>query len=156
LDPTFGAAGLAARDVGFSSTDGVARQPNGQSVIVGTSGSGSTQAFGLTRYNADGSLDTSFGTNGVANASFGGSSNAAGKGLDFPIAAYNADGSPDASFGSSGTASLRSIVRSIKARQLFPRPDFKLANVGGAFLPRLNSRWGDSSTPKGESTDTRP
>ena len=189
LDPTFGTNGLASHDVGFTATNGLALQPNGQSVILGTTGSGSTQAFGLTRYNADGSLDTSFGVNGVASANFGGSdqpaavsllsdgdilvagtatpssgsgsefalaeftssgvldttfgngtgevltsfaaagstssdsanamvvsgggtiyvggsSNAAGKGLDFAIAAYNADGSADSSFGSNGTTTL--------------------------------------------------
>jgi uncharacterized delta-60 repeat protein len=188
LDTTFGVKGLAGHNVGFTSTNGVAVQPNGQSIILGTSGAGSSQSFGLTRYNADGSLDTSFGTNGVVTANFGGSdqpsavtllpdgnilvagtavptsggsqfalaeftsagaldtsfgngtgevltsfstagaisndaaraiavsakgtiyvagsSNAAGKGLDFAVASYNADGSANASFGASGMATL--------------------------------------------------
>ena len=73
LDPTFGVGGLASHDVGISSTEGVSLQSNGQSIILGTIGSGSSQSFGVTRYNADGSLDSSFGDNGVASASFGGS-----------------------------------------------------------------------------------
>ena len=77
LDPTFGVNGLASNDVGFNATNGVVLQPNGQSVILGTVGSGSSpQSFGLTRYNVGGSLDTSFGAHGVVDSGFGGSDEA--------------------------------------------------------------------------------
>jgi uncharacterized delta-60 repeat protein len=189
LDPTFGVNGLASHNVGLTSTAGVVVQSDGKSVIAGTAGTSPSQQFGVTRYNADGSLDTSFGTNGVVTSSFGGSdvasavaylpatgdilvagtdttasgsrfvlaeytpagvldttfngtgfvltsfsttpgtmshdtakalavasngsticvagsSDAAGKGLDFAVASYNADGSANTRFGGSGMVTL--------------------------------------------------
>ena len=44
----------------FTSTDGEAMQPDGKSIIVGTVGTSPTEQFGVTRFNADGSLDTTF------------------------------------------------------------------------------------------------
>ena len=38
-----------------------------QSVLIGTIGAAPGESFGITRYNADGSLDTAFGTGGVVN-----------------------------------------------------------------------------------------
>ena len=58
-------AGWHRIDVGLTSTAGLAVQDDGKSVIAGTIGSTGSQSFGITRYNADGTLDTSFGANGV-------------------------------------------------------------------------------------------
>jgi uncharacterized delta-60 repeat protein len=65
LDPTFGNNGIASHVVGMTSMSSVLVEPNNQSLIVGTVGAVPTEDFALTRYNADGSLDTSFGNNGV-------------------------------------------------------------------------------------------
>lgn len=70
LDLSFGTSGLASNSVGFASTNGVA-QDGTQSVIIGTIGAAPDESFGVTRYNADGSLDTSFGTGGVTMTTFG-------------------------------------------------------------------------------------
>ena len=67
LDPTFGVGGVASHNVGITSTAGLAVQGDGKSIIAGTAGTASSGTFAVTRYNADGSLDTSFGVNGVAN-----------------------------------------------------------------------------------------
>ena len=48
-----------------------------KSIIAGTAGSAGADAFGLTRYNADGSLDTTFGTNGATQTPFAGDAQAA-------------------------------------------------------------------------------
>jgi len=81
LDPTFGVSGIASHNVGFNSTAGEIVQSNGDTVIAGTAGSAGSESFGVTRYNADGTLDTSFGDNGVANVSFGGDDQASGVAL---------------------------------------------------------------------------
>ena len=70
LDPSFGTGGLASHDVGLASVAGVIAY-GAQSVLIGPVGTAPDESFGVTRYNADGSLDTSFGTNGVAVSSFG-------------------------------------------------------------------------------------
>jgi uncharacterized delta-60 repeat protein len=81
LDPTFGANGLASYYLGFTSTAGLVIQADGKSVIAGTAGATGAHTFAITRYGADGSLDTIFGTNAVTNTSFGGDDQAAAEAL---------------------------------------------------------------------------
>jgi len=61
LDPTFGSGGIVSTDVGTSSDIGtsVAIQVDGKIVVAGYTD------FSLVRYNIDGSLDDSFGSNGL-------------------------------------------------------------------------------------------
>ncbi|MBC7909165.1 MAG: hypothetical protein H7Y30_01610, partial [Pyrinomonadaceae bacterium] len=75
LDPTFGNSGKVV-----SSPDGsemiqgssMALQPDGKIVMVGSRVVGSTYStFVVTRYNSDGSLDTTFGNNGWNSVTFG-------------------------------------------------------------------------------------
>ncbi len=62
LDPTFGTGGTVVSDFGGDEgARGVAVQPDGRIVVVGTGCGGD---FLVARYNADGSPDASFGTNG--------------------------------------------------------------------------------------------
>ena len=109
LDPTFSGDGEQTIDLGGSAgASGVAIQPDGKIVVVGKTG----RVFALTRYDADGSLDPSFSSNGVVTTSFGGSDDGAtgvalqGDGKivavgrasyfqDFALARYNTDGSLD-------------------------------------------------------------
>jgi uncharacterized delta-60 repeat protein len=120
LDPNFGVGGIASANVGFTATSGLAIQPDGKSVIAGIIGSPGSEDFGLTRYNADGSLDTSFGDNGVASIDFqgtddvpssvvllpngqileAGTSTAASGGSEFAVALFDANGTLDQTFGS--------------------------------------------------------
>ena len=89
----------------------------GRIVVVGYSDAGGTINFALARYNTDGSLDSTFGTDGKVTTNFGelsfgakaiaidgqdriivaGSSDG-----DFALARYNTDGSLDATFGTNG------------------------------------------------------
>jgi uncharacterized delta-60 repeat protein len=73
LDPTFGAgAGYVLSSVG-GTTSAVAVQSNGQIVTAGSIASSTKSTisdFSVTRYNADGSLDTSFGTGGYTDTNF--------------------------------------------------------------------------------------
>jgi uncharacterized delta-60 repeat protein len=122
LDTSFGIGGKVTTPVGTNTTDGaadVALQPDGKIVVAGGSGMFSGGGnFGLVRYNADGSLDTSFGTGGKVvtpvvgqgsdNASAvailpGGKILAAGvASSNYALVRYNPDGTLDTSFGTGG------------------------------------------------------
>ncbi|MFT6765834.1 MAG: putative delta-60 repeat protein [Alteromonas naphthalenivorans] len=91
---------------------GVAIQSDGKIVVVGESNS----SFGVARYNTDGSLDTSFDTDGFLTTNFGSVDAAYGvaiqsdgkivvsgnSGNDFAVARYNTDGSLDTTFDTDG------------------------------------------------------
>ena len=88
-------------------------QPDGKIVAIGTSGSGGQ----VVRYNADGTLDTGFGTGGIAttggNWLIDGVIQSDGKiiavgagGGDYYITRLNTNGSADTSFGSGGSVSV--------------------------------------------------
>ena len=68
LDPTFGDGGLVTTNLGRTSyhegTD-TAIQPDGKMVVAGLAYSSYTSAFVVVRFNSDGSLDPSFGSDGV-------------------------------------------------------------------------------------------
>ena len=120
LDPTFGSGGLVTTDFGgFDQANGVALQADGKIVVVGPL----QGTMGVARYNADGSLDATFGSGGKvitdASPSFDGAFDVAvsstgkivvggGTGLypfgasDFQLVRYNTDGSLDSSFGAGG------------------------------------------------------
>ena len=123
LDPSFGTNGKVSTAIG-NSTDEIFSaviQTNGKIVIAGCTNNGLNNDFALARYNADGSLDTSFGTGGKVSTPFGSSFDIAnsvalqtdGKIVaagfsrnpaneDFALARYNTDGSLDPSFGTGG------------------------------------------------------
>lgn len=127
LDPSFGTGGkvsTAFNNGGASDeAQAVAVQPDGKILVAGTSDQGATgYDFALARYNADGTLDATFGTNGRVTTSFGngadkayalllqpdgkivvgGDTSQGANGKDFALARYNANGTPDATFGTAG------------------------------------------------------
>ena len=135
---------------------GMAIQPDGKIVMVG----GSTSDFVLARYNTNGSLDTTFGTNGfVTHSMLGGTSEEiaravaiqpdgkivvaghtgqfgrpgrpAGNRFDHAIVRYNANGSVDTTFGAGGVASA--LIGRIFAMAL--QADGGIIVVGDAPLP---------------------
>ncbi|MCX7401454.1 MAG: DUF4347 domain-containing protein, partial [Planctomycetales bacterium] len=72
--PTFFSGdGIVTTDFGTSNDFGysVTLQPDGKIVVAGLISNGSNTDFALTRYNADGSLDTSFGTGGIVTTDLG-------------------------------------------------------------------------------------
>lgn len=122
LDISFGTVGEVVTDFGpFEDVaEAVAVQPDGKIVVAGTT-YGPLNPFGdrdsdfaLARYNADGSLDTSFGTGGKVTTDVFGSPDIAADMLIQPdgkivlvgsshgitVARYNSNGSPDTTFGS--------------------------------------------------------
>ncbi len=73
LDTTFGTDGKVTTSIGSISSVGnaVAIQHGGKIVVVGTSYDSSNSDFALARYNINGSLDTTFGTDGLVTTPFG-------------------------------------------------------------------------------------
>ena len=79
LDNTFNTSGIVTTPVG-SSQDGaysVAIQTNGKIVAAGYSYNGTDNDFAVVTYNSNGSVDNTFGTNGIVKTQIGTSDNAA-------------------------------------------------------------------------------
>jgi uncharacterized delta-60 repeat protein len=122
-DPTFGNGGTEITDLGFNDVaTGVALTPDGKILIAGyTIGAKLNNDFLLARYDADGALDTTFGTGGTVKTDLGGGDDFAenltvdAQGriilvgrttsstiLDMALVRYNPDGRQDTSFDSDG------------------------------------------------------
>lgn len=115
LDTSFGSGGKVTTGLNLNGAGTkLTLQSDGKIVAVGGNTAGD---FVVVRYNADGSSDNSFGTNGVVTTNFGAQDNASDvaiasdgtiivagtTGHDFALAAYNsADGSLVSSFGNNG------------------------------------------------------
>ena len=152
LDPSFGTAGKVTTAIGVTSAaSSLVRQADGKLVAAGFSDttSGSSPIFALARYNANGTLDTGFGSGGAVTTAFGSNGDQAyglalqadGKLVatgfhnngfgdnDFAIARYNTDGSLDPSFnGGKVTTSFGSSSES--AGPVLQQPDGKLVVAG--------------------------
>ncbi len=155
LDPSFGVGGKV--NTGFGQGFGLVGQPDGKLIVAGEVSAGGHTSFAVARYNADGSLDASFGAGGEVSTSFG-STNDSGYSVtlqadgkivvagasDFSknlaVARYNVDGSLDASFGSGGmlTTSVPSgfgeAAKSVKIQ-----PDGKIVVAGYSFIGGNNT-----------------
>jgi uncharacterized delta-60 repeat protein len=118
LDAGFGTGGTAR--TWLDDGKGVVLQPDGK-ILVGGSIKGTTWDMGVVRYNADGTLDHSFGAGGISIVDFGGDDRAYGIALqtggqiliagvkslssnssDIALARLHSDGTLDATFGTGG------------------------------------------------------
>lgn len=161
VDTQFGIAGRVTTNVvGFDFVTGVTVQSDGKIVASGV-GSGPTLAssnFATVRYNSNGSLDSSFGMNGIVVTDFFNSFDmpndvaiqndgrivvvgVAGRSAvdasqdDFAIVRYNSNGTPDSTFGNTGkVTSDFSAGSSDNARGVAPQPDGKIVVAGGSFF----------------------
>ena len=128
LDPTFGGDGRVSThvDVRFAGANAVALQADGKVVAVGTAGTNDTSFLTLVRYDADGSLDASFGGDGRVTVAIGNGKCVEGNGVAlqgdgrivvvgrtgcrhgrFAVARFDTDGTLDATFGGDGVVSTR-------------------------------------------------
>ena len=151
LDISFGSGGKVATVFFGHSPDhanAIAIQPDGKIVAAGLVRN-PFEDFGLARYNADGSLDTTFGIGGKVTTDIfspedgaksiaiqgDGHIVAVGTALVFPggfvLARYNRDGSLDVSFGSGG----KELPAGGDARAVAIQPDGKIVVAGLAGSP---------------------
>jgi uncharacterized delta-60 repeat protein len=154
LDSAFGTGGVSLTALGSDDyVRDVALQPDGKIVAAGASWDGTLYRFALSRYNADGSLDPTFGDAGKVLTSVGtgaaihavalqpdGKIVAAGRAYnggspEFALARYTSAGSLDASFSGDGLVTT-SIGSESTARDLVLEPDGRIdvaghARVGG-------------------------
>src|SRR5262245_5989332 len=71
LDPTFGTGGKVTTDFGGNSAARtVTVQADGHILTAGVAFVNGITDFALARYNSDGTLDASFGTNGIVTTAF--------------------------------------------------------------------------------------
>jgi len=123
LDNTFGTGGIVTTTIGSSYASGrsIAIQSDGKIVVAGYYSNGSNYDFALVRYNSNGILDATFGTNGIVSTPIGsfddngnsvviqndgkiivvGYSNN-GTNNDFVVVRYNSNGVLDNNFGTGG------------------------------------------------------
>jgi uncharacterized delta-60 repeat protein len=134
LDISFGDVGKVTTDFGghHDSACSVTVQADGSILVAGSSYNGNNDDFALARYNADGSLDTSFSGDGMLTTDLGATDDAThsvvvqadgkilvtghgysvsdiGDSGDFVLVRYNADGSLDTTFGTSSANSVNHI-----------------------------------------------
>lgn len=155
LDPSFGSSGatITSISVGYDAGYGLAIQPDGKIVVCGERQNGTTEGdydIYVARFNSDGTLDASFGTNGVAVTAIGGGWDTGGSVLVQPdgkivvcgggwngtkyryvAVRHNANGTHDQSFGNGGIA---------------------MFGVGGA----QDNAWGSALQPDGKILLTGP
>jgi uncharacterized delta-60 repeat protein len=161
LDATFSGDGKRRTDFGgFDEARGVALQDDGKIVVVGDAEGGKfvrvgagAPDFALARYNANGSLDTSFSGNGRRRTDFGAEDEATGVALqgdgkivavgvtgssehgghvNFALARYNPNGSLDTSFSGNGRRRTDFVGR---ANGVALQGDGKIVVVGSAGGP---------------------
>jgi uncharacterized delta-60 repeat protein len=141
LDNTFGTNGAVSTDLGSNDYGyAVALQTDGKIVVSGQTISEAT----VLRYNTDGTLDNSFGTNGVVkyagdqwDAAYGVSIQPDDKIVitgttsdsDVLVLRFNSDGSLDNTFGTNGVFTYDNVSGTGKAVKI--QPDGKILVVGG-------------------------
>ena len=150
LDTSFGTGGTARFTFLSSSTAyGLVVLPDGKLVIAGIASSFNND-FLLARFNADGTIDPSFGTNGSVTVNSGDLNDFAyalarqsdGKlviagtsGFDtFTIARFTEGGAPDGTFGTGGFVDTEVGPDGSVAHALAIQPDGKLVAVGYACV----------------------
>lgn len=158
LDTGFGTGGISAYDYGGGSTSDdikqIVQQADGKIVAVAAAYDATTKYnFAIARYNSDGTLDPSFGTNGITAVDFLGSNDYAyGVTLQgdskivatgsvykptaptdtlVGLARFNSDGTLDSTFGSGGKVAVQiNGGKSTTTRQIIDQADGGLLVAG--------------------------
>ena len=169
LDPTFGTGGMLMTDLGRSTdlANAVAIQSDGKLVVVGQTYKNndySDEDFAVARYNADGTLDTTFGAGGRVRTDFPGLAAVpssvviqpdgkivvAGGAFplftflgNFELVRYNPNGSLDRSFGNGGIVTTN-FPQGSYAFDVALQPNGKIIAAGTVFV----------NFDPGESSDT--
>ena len=155
LDTSFDTDGKVTTAIGASNdlAYSMVLQSDGKIVVAGYSVIGGNADFALARYNTNGSLDTSFDTDGKLTTDFGGGGDVAssmvlqsdgkivvagysaiGVNYDFALARYNTDGSLDTSFGTEGKVTTDFGASDDLASSMILQSDGKIVVAGYAFI----------------------
>jgi len=157
LDPSFGAGGTVVTEFpsSYSGARAVAVQADGRIVAAGFAHTNNSiiSDFALTRYDASGALDPTFGTDGRVRTDFGGRFDEAlavavqpdgrvvvagnssdANGSDMAVARYNSDGLLDTSFEGDGMA-LVDFGDEASARAVALQPDGRVVLAGWVSHP---------------------
>jgi uncharacterized delta-60 repeat protein len=155
LDLTFDTDGMVTTD--FGDIDGgyaVVIQPDGKIVVAGDTGFGLASDFAVARYDDDGSLDTTFSSDGKVITDFGtdydrgkaialqpdgkivvAGDTGFGLASDFAVARYNSDdGSLDTTFDGDGKVTTDFGGSNDEGRAIVVQPDGKIVVMGTAFI----------------------
>lgn len=163
LDSTFDGDGKVTTAVATGTNSDIAYalaiQPDGRIVATGIADgiAGSGADFAVARYNADGTLDTTFDTDGKVTTAIGPTTNTdaayavalqadgkivaagqvngmVGTGTDFGVVRYNPDGSLDTSFDTDGkvTTAIGPSTNTDRAQAVVLQSDGKIVAVGQA------------------------
>ncbi|MFT3892412.1 MAG: choice-of-anchor Q domain-containing protein [Anaerolineales bacterium] len=161
LDTTFDGDGLVTTSISNYADEAraVTVQGDGKIVIAGRSGGyGDVSNSFLARYNADGSLDTSFGNNGIVVMDFAGGddgiaalaiqsdqkilatgyASTVGGSVELAVARYNTDGTLDAGFGLDGKVITVIGNEDDYASDIVIQPDNRIVVVGGKNIGTAN------------------
>jgi uncharacterized delta-60 repeat protein len=157
LDPTFGSGGVFSSSLSFSTVTSVALQTDGKIVAAGAL----NNLPGVLRLNPNGTLDSTFGTGGVATTSFNNqaigdvavgvvvqldgkiviaaSDASADNELVFELARFKPDGTLDTSFGNGGTVvSLPFNQALFSPTVMLLQPDGMILVAGTGVMARYN------------------
>ncbi|HEX6183563.1 MAG TPA: hypothetical protein VFZ44_06600 [Pyrinomonadaceae bacterium] len=157
LDPSFGSGdGVAPSPIGAGS---VVVQPDGKIILGGGAGG---SGFALARLNPDGSRDSTFGSGGLATASFSSSSGLRDLALQpdgkivavgefsfssfIPLARFNPNGSLDATFGNGGKVTAP-MGASARAWAVTIQSDGKIVTAGDVAEDFTVARLNPDGTP---------
>jgi uncharacterized delta-60 repeat protein len=166
LDPSFGTQGRVTTDFGSGRVGGaqaLTLQPDGKIVVAGSPTDASGQIdIALLRYRSNGSLDPTFGSQGIVRTHIGSGRNDAAQALtlqpdgkivvagssadasgqvDIALLRYRSNGSLDPTFGSQGTVRTRlGIFASAFALEIQPY-DGRVVVAGWAYFPLPNGSW---------------
>jgi uncharacterized delta-60 repeat protein len=156
LDPTFGKGGIATTDFGdqtqsnnVASANSVVIQPDGKIVVCG--GAPGSQGFpvpAVARYHTNGTLDTSFGTSGIATIpsiedipltaiTLQTDGKILVSGTTF-VARYSSKGVLDSTFGTGGIATLKDFFFGTTPTGLLVQPDGKILLADGELVRFLS------------------
>ena len=144
LDTTFGTNGIVTTQLGIgASAQSIAIQSNGQILLGGFARLNSAWQIAIARYNIDGTLDSSFGTNGIVTTTSGSESainsivldaseNIIGVGYsdtNIFVARYLPSGSLDTTFGTNGIT-VQAIGSNALANSIALQTDGSLVVTG--------------------------
>src|SRR5215471_13159233 len=170
LDTNFGTGGKVITDFGVSADAmSVAVQPDGKIVVGGSANLDGGYNFELVRYNNNGTLDATFGTDGKVTTTFGvpqqgfsfalayslalqqdGKIVLAGESTingdrDFALARYNSNGTLDPSFGTGGRVTT-TFGQNDVAFSVAVQPDGKIVTAGFALFKFALARYNSNGT----------